>query len=261
MNGIVIKTTGKYYKIKTSSGDIVNCILKGKFRLRNDKSTNPIVVGDRVVVEKDLVSWKIIKLLDRKNQLLRKAVNLSKQTHVIAANIDQAILMITLESPVTTTSFIDRFLVAAASYGIKVILLFNKLDIYNNILLKKQKELGKLYQIIGYDIIELSILHDDLTLVREKLKGNVSIISGHSGVGKSTLINQLQPSLNLNTNKISEMHKQGQHTTTFSEIYDIDSGGSIIDTPGIRGFGLVSIEKRDIGSFFPEFFSFVIKVN
>ena len=253
MNGIVVKTTGKKYKVKILSGDVIDCRLRGRFRLSNSKSTNPIVVGDLVKLEKDSVDWMITKLFDRKNQILRKSVNLSKQIHIIASNIDQAILIITLEKPVTTTSFIDRFLVSAASYSIKVVLLFNKLDIYNNELLKKQRLMADLYRKIGYDIIEISVLNDDLSLVREQMRDKINIVSGHSGVGKSTLINKLQPNLNIDTKEVSDTHQQGQHTTTFSELYDLDFGASIIDTPGIRGFGLFGIEKRDIGSLFPEF--------
>ena len=253
MNGVVIKTTGKRYIVKSNSGDILQCRLKGKFRIKGIKSTNPIVVGDKVEMEQESELWMIIKLFDRKNHILRKSVNLSKQTHVIAANIDQAILMITLDSPVTTTGFIDRFLVAANAYGVEVVLLFNKLDIYDDVLLKNQKTLTQVYQNIGYTTIALSVLHDDLSKVKEVMKDKLNIISGHSGVGKSTLINKLQPNLNIDTKQVSETHKQGQHSTTFSELYDLDFGASIIDTPGIRGFGLVELAPEEIGNYFPEF--------
>ena len=253
MNGVVIKTTGKRYTVKTEKGEIVQCRLKDKFRIKGIKSTNPIVVGDKVEVEKELELWMITKLFDRKNHILRKSVNLSKQTHVIAANIDQAILMITLDSPITTTGFIDRFLVSANAYGVKVVLLFNKLDIYDDLLLQNQKVLMQVYQNAGYTTIALSVLHNDLSEVKEIMKGKLNIISGHSGVGKSTLINKLQANLNINTKEVSHTHKQGQHTTTFSELYDLDFGASIIDTPGIRGFGLVELESNDIGNYFPEF--------
>jgi len=255
MNGVVIKTTGKRYIVKSNSGDILKCRLKGKFRIKGIKSTNPIVVGDKVEVEKESELWMIIKLFDRKNHILRKSVNLSKKTHIIAANIDQAILMITLDSPVTTTGFIDRFLVAANAYGVEVFLLFNKLDIYDDVLLKNQKTLTQVYQNIGYITTSLSVLHDDLSEVKEIMKDKLNIISGHSGVGKSTLINKLQPNLHIDTKEVSDTHKQGQHTTTFSELYDLDFGASIIDTPGIRGFGLVELDPSEIGNFFPEFFS------
>ena len=255
MNGVVIKTTGKRYIVKSNSGDILQCRLKGKFRIKGIKSTNPIVVGDKVQLEQESELWMITKLFDRKNHILRKSVNLSKQTHVIAANLDQAILMITLDSPTTTTGFIDRFLVAANAYGVEVVLLFNKLDIYDDLLLQNQKTLTQVYQNVGYTTLALSVLHDDLSKVKEVMKDKLNIISGHSGVGKSTLINKLQPNLNIDTKQVSEKHKQGQHTTTFSEIYDLDFGASIIDTPGIRGFGLVELAPEEIGNHFPEFFA------
>ena len=255
MNGVIIKTTGKRYTVKSNSGDILQCRLKGRFRIKGIKSTNPIVVGDKVQLEQESELWMITKLFDRKNHILRKSVNLSKQTHVIAANIDQAILMITLDSPVTTTGFIDRFLVAANAYGVEVVLLFNKLDIYDDVLLQNQKTLTQVYQNVGHTTLALSVLHDDLSKVKEVMKDKLNIISGHSGVGKSTLINKLQPNLNIDTKQVSETHKQGQHSTTFSELYDLDFGASIIDTPGIRGFGLVELAPEEIGNYFPEFFA------
>ena len=255
MNGIVIKTTGKRYTVKSNSGDILQCRLKGKFRIKGIKSTNPIVVGDKVELEQESKLWMITKLFYRKNHILRKSVNLSKQTHVIAANLDQAILMITLDSPTTTTGFIDRFLVAANAYGVEVVLLFNKLDIYDDLLLQNQKTLTQVYQNVGYTTLALSVLHDDLSKVKEVMKDKLNIISGHSGVGKSTLINKLQPNLNIDTKQVSDTHKQGQHTTTFSELHDLDFGESIIDTPGIRGFGLVELTPNEIGNYFPEFFA------
>ena len=255
MNGIVIKTTGKYYSVKTDTNEIVQCGLKGKFRIAGIKSTNPIVVGDKVELEQQSELWMIVKLQERKNHILRKSVNLSKQTHIIGANIDQAILMITLDSPMTTTGFIDRFLVAANAYGITVILLFNKIDLLKDKLKLEQANLQKVYEKIGYKCFALSVINDDLSLVKALMKNKVNIISGHSGVGKSTLINKLQPNLNINTKEISGTHKQGQHTTTFSELHDLDFGASIIDTPGIRGFGLVELQPSEIGNYFPEFFA------
>ncbi|MDC0249587.1 ribosome small subunit-dependent GTPase A [Flavobacteriales bacterium] len=255
MKGIVIKTTGKRYTVKTNSGDILQCRLKGTFRIKGIKSTNPIVVGDKVELEQESELWMIKRLFDRKNHIIRKSVNLSKQTHVIAANIDQAILMITLDSPITTTGFIDRFLVSANAYGVEVVLFFNKLDIYNDLLLQNQKKLTQVYQKIGYNTIALSVLHDDLSVVKEIMKDKLNMISGHSGVGKSTLINKLQSNLYIDTKEVSDTHKQGQHTTTFSELYDLSFGASIIDTPGIRGFGLVELNPSEIGDYFPEFFT------
>jgi ribosome biogenesis GTPase len=255
MNGVVIKTTGKRYTVKTEVGDIVQSRLKGKFRIAGIKSTNPIVVGDKVEVVQESELWMIVILHARKNHILRKSVNLSKQTHIIAANIDQALLMITLDSPVTTTGFIDRFLVAANAYGIEVVLLFNKIDLFSDELKAQQENLQKIYEKIGYTCFVTSVINDDLSQIKELMQGRVNIISGHSGVGKSTLINKLQPDLNINTKEVSDTHQQGQHTTTFSELHDLDFGASIIDTPGIRGFGLVELEVAELGSYFPEFFA------
>ena len=255
MNGVVIKTTGKRYTVKTEKGEIVQCRLKGRFRIQGIKSTNPIVVGDKVEVEHESELWMIVKLYDRKNHILRKSVNLSKQTHIIAANIDQALLMITLDSPVTTTGFIDRFLVAANAYGVEVVLLFNKTDLLDAELQTQQEELQKVYEKIGYICFATSVINDDLSAIKELMKGKVNMISGHSGVGKSTLINKLQPNLNIDTKQVSDTHKQGQHTTTFSELHELDFGASIIDTPGIRGFGLVELNPSEIGNYFPEFFA------
>ena len=255
MNGVVIKATGKRYTVKTADGEIVQCRLKGKFRIQGIKSTNPIVVGDKVELEKESELWMIIKLHERKNNILRKSVNLSKQTHIIAANIDQAILMITLDSPVTTTGFIDRFLVSANAYGVEVILLLNKIDLLDDVMQKNKNNLQEVYEKIGYKFFSFSVLNDDLSVIKTLMKDKVNMISGHSGVGKSTLINKLQPNLNIDTKQISDTHKQGQHTTTFSELHDLDFGASIIDTPGIRGFGLVELTPNDIGNYFPEFFA------
>ena len=255
MKGTVIKTTGSWYLVKSEKGDLLECRLKGKFRIKGIKSTNPIVVGDGVVLEKTEDSYMIIKLIDRKNFIVRKSVNLSKQTHIIASNIDQAILMVTLLNPITTTTFIDRFLVSANAFGVEVVLLFNKTDLYNNENKDNHKELIKVYKKIGYKIISLSALKDDLTKVKDVMKGKVNLISGHSGVGKSTLINKLQPNLHINTKEVSESYNQGQHTTTFSQLHALDFGASIIDTPGIKGFGLVEIDKNEITNLFPEFFA------
>tara|TARA_B100001250_G_scaffold151602_1_gene130091 strand:+ start:6570 stop:7496 length:927 start_codon:yes stop_codon:yes gene_type:complete len=255
MNATVIKTTGKYYTVKTENQEIIECRLKGKFRIAGIKSTNPIVVGDKVCIQQESASWMIIELQERKNQILRKSVNLSKQTHIIAANIDQAILMITVENPVTTTAFIDRFLVTANAYDVDVILLFNKEDLLDGNSKLKQKAILEVYNKIGYKCFSLSVKHDNLLMIQDLMKDKVNMIVGHSGVGKSTLINKLQPTLNIKTNKISDAHKKGQHTTTFSELHDLDFGGSIIDTPGIRGFGLVALDVNEIGNYFPEFFA------
>ena len=253
MKGTVIKTTGKYYTVKMDNNKIVQCRLKGRFRITGIKSTNPIVVGDKVELEQESELWTITSLYDRRNQIVRSSVNLSKQTHIIAANIDQVILMITLYSPITTTGFIDRFLVAAYAYGIDVVLLFNKIDLLDERLRLEQEKLHKVYESINYKCLALSVINDDLSIVIDLMKDKVNMIAGHSGVGKSTLINRLQPDLNINTQNISEAHKQGQHTTTFSELYDLDFGASIIDTPGIKGFGLAKLELNEIRNYFPDF--------
>lgn len=255
MNGIVVKSTGSWHLVKSNQNSLLECRLKGKFRTKGIKSTNPIVVGDKVQIEEINNSFMITELFERKNFIVRRSVNLSKQTHIIAANIDQAILMITLDSPVTTTAFIDRFLVSANAYDVEVILLFNKMDIYNRDIKSFQKDLQNLYEKIGYKTLSVSTLHDDLSSVKKFMKGKLNMIAGHSGVGKSTLINKLQPSLNLGTEEISESYNQGKHTTTFSELHELDFGASIIDTPGIRGFGLVEIERNEISNYFPEFFA------
>tara|TARA_B000000437_G_scaffold196302_1_gene157188 strand:+ start:509 stop:1435 length:927 start_codon:yes stop_codon:yes gene_type:complete len=255
MNGIVIKTTGVYYTVKTDANDIVQCRLKGKLRIANIKSTNPVVVGDKVEVKQESKLWIIERIRKRKNYLLRRSVNLSKEHHIIASNIDLAILMITLDSPVTSTGFIDRFLVAANAYGVGVVLLFNKIDLLKGDILQKQIHLQKVYENIGYKCYSFSVLNDDLSSIKKLMTDRVNIVSGHSGVGKSTFINKLQPNLNIDTNEVSKAHKQGQHTTTFSELHDLDFGASIIDTPGIKGFGLVELEFNQIGNYFPEFFA------
>ena len=254
MNGIVIKSTGKKYTVRTASNDIIQCSLKGNFRIKEIKSTNPIVVGDKVRLERLHDDFMIVELYKRKNTIIRKSVNLSKRTHIIASNIDQAFLMITLENPVTKTGFIDRFLVSANAYGVDVILLFNKMDLLNKEQKLEQENLQKVYEHIGYNCFALSVIKDDLSMIKNIMKDKINMISGYSGSGKSTLINKIQPNLNIKTRDISIIHKQGQHTTTFSELYELDFGASIIDTPGIKGFGLVDLDLKKLCDYFPEFF-------
>ena len=259
MNGVIIKSTGSWYIVKSNSGNLFKCRLIGRFRNENIKSTNPIVVGDNVKIQKRNDNFVISELYDRKNAIIRKSVNLSKQTHVIAANIDQAILMITLDSPITTTNFIDRYLVSANAFGVDVVLLFNKLDLHNEKSRFNHERLVSIYSKIGYKCISTSVIKGDLSQIKNIMKSKINLISGHSGVGKSTLINSLQEGLNIATNNISDSYNQGQHTTTFSELYELDFGASLIDTPGIKGFGLVEIKKNEIANYFPEFFN--LKVN
>ncbi|MFL2568098.1 MAG: ribosome small subunit-dependent GTPase A [Flavobacteriales bacterium] len=253
MKALVIKSTGSWYDVESNDGSLYKCRIKGKFRTENIKSTNPIVVGDYVEINNDSQTWMIEKLYDRKNMIVRKSVNLSKQTHIIAANIDQAILMITLQSPLTTTGFIDRFLVSAQAFGVEVILFFNKIDLYSKKLILQNQNLIHEYSKIGYRCISLSALNDNINEVKSIVENKNNLISGHSGVGKSTLINKLLGTADISTNEISQRHDQGQHTTTFSELYRLDFGGTIIDTPGIKGFGLVNIDVDNLSDYFPEF--------
>jgi ribosome biogenesis GTPase len=255
MKALVIKSTGSWYDVESEDGNFYKCRIKGKFRTENIKSTNPIVVGDYVEINNDAQTWMVEKLYDRKNMIVRKSVNLSKQTHIIAANIDQAILMITLQSPLTTTGFIDRFLVSAQAFGVEVILFFNKIDLYSKKLIIQNQNLIREYSKIGYRCISFSALNDNINEVKPILENKSNLISGHSGVGKSTLINKLLGTTDISTNEISQRHDQGQHTTTFSELYRLDFGGTIIDTPGIKGFGLVNIDVDNLSDYFPEFLS------
>ena len=254
MQGVVIKSTGSWYIVKTEVGELLNCRIRGKFRMQDIKSTNPIVVGDKVLLSQEEDSFLIDELFDRKNIIVRKSVNLSKQTHILASNIDQAILVVTMQSPQTSTGFIDRFLVSAQAYGVDVVILFNKTDLYDKETLALLKERRSIYEKIGYRCLSKSTLNDDLSDIKELMKAKVNVISGHSGVGKSTLLNSIQPNLNITTQEISEQHQQGQHTTTFSEMHDLDFGASIIDTPGVRGFGLIEMDKYELGDYFVEFF-------
>ncbi len=259
MKGAVYKSTGSWYTVKTDEGDFYECRIKGKFRIQGIKSTNPIAVGDVVEFELEQLGddtvGTISEIADRKNYIIRKSVNLSKQTHIIAANLDQVFLMVTLNNPTTYTIFIDRFLATAEAYDIPVVLLFNKLDTYDREQLAEVKFLAALYRNIGYTCIGVCALTGkNVGQVRELMKDKTSMFSGHSGVGKSTLINFLEPKLALKTAEISNQHLQGQHTTTFAEMYDLGFGARIIDTPGIKGFGIVDMEKEEIGDYFPEFF-------
>lgn len=253
MKALVIKSTGSWYDVEAENGNLYKCRIKGKFRTKQIKSTNPVVVGDYVEIVSEDENWMINKLYERKNKIVRRSVNLSKQTHIIAANIDQAILMITLKSPETFTAFIDRFLVSAQAFGVEVILLFNKVDIYNKSTLLELENLKNIYTQIGYKCISVSVISDELKELQDIIKAKNTLISGHSGVGKSTLINKLLGT-DIPTNEISLTHEQGQHTTTFSHLYKLSNGGAIIDTPGIKGFGLIDIETKDICDLFPEFF-------
>ena len=259
MTGLVYKSTGSWYTVKTLNGKVYECRIKGKFRLEGIKSTNPIAVGDYVEFEledkNNQETGVITRIQDRKNYIVRKSVNLSKQTHIIASNVDLVFLLITINNPVTFTSFIDRFLVTAEAYSIKAILLFNKIDTYDEETLLEVKYLAALYRSIGYECIGISAATGkNVDKVKQLMEGNVSMFAGHSGVGKSTLVNAIEPNLNLRTKEISEQHQQGQHTTTFAEMFDLSFEAKIIDTPGIKGFGVVDMDKEEVGDYFPEFF-------
>ena len=253
MVGIVSKATGKYYDVIV--GDtLYKCSLRGKFRNLSIKSTNPIVVGDKVTILSESEKYVITELHPRKNYIVRKSVNLSKEIHILGSNIDQAILIVTLVKPITTSAFIDRFLISANFNSIDVIILFNKSDLLSEQMKLKQDKLQKIYENAGYDCFVLSVLSDDLSSLKKSMKDKLNIISGHSGVGKSTLINKLQKNLNIPTNNISKAHQQGQHTTTFSQLYNLDFGASVVDTPGIKGFGLVDLSPIQISDSFREFY-------
>ena len=259
MTGIVYKSTGSSYSVKTNDNHFYECRIKGKFRMKDIKSTNPIAVGDVVDFELDQTTDETIgqihNIQERKNYIVRKSVNLSKQTHIIASNIDVVFLLITINNPPTTTSFIDRFLVTAEAYGIKAVLVFNKIDTYDEAMIDEQLFLEYVYTQIGYKCLKVSALENKgIEVLKNEMLDKVSMFSGHSGVGKSTLVNALEPTLNLKTKDISEQSKQGQHTTTFAEMYDLSFNAKIIDTPGIKGFGIVDMKKTEISDYFPEFF-------
>ncbi|MFD2551972.1 ribosome small subunit-dependent GTPase A [Bizionia sediminis] len=261
MTGIVYKSTGSWYTVKTDLGAMYPCRIKGKFRMKGIKSTNPVAVGDRVDFDLDHDNNEapvgiITAIHDRKNYIVRKSVNLSKQTHIIAANIDQVFLLVTIDNPPTFTSFIDRFLVTAQAYSVKTILLFNKVDTYQEETLNEVRYLAHVYRKIGYECIGISAATGkNIDKVKTLMAGKVSMFAGHSGVGKSTLVNAIEPQLDLKTKAISSQHMQGQHTTTFAEMFDLSFGAKIIDTPGIKGFGVVDMDKEEVSDYFPEFFA------
>ncbi|MEO2053579.1 MAG: ribosome small subunit-dependent GTPase A [Allomuricauda sp.] len=259
MNGTVYKSTGSWYTVKAEDGAFYECRIKGKFRTQGIKSTNPVAVGDHVVFELETIGDETVGVIseigERKNYIIRKSVKLSKQTHIIASNLDQVFLLITLNNPMTFTSFIDRFLVTAEAYDIPVVLLFNKMDTYSEEETGEVAFLMDLYSKIGYTCLQIEAKSGkNVDKVKDMMLGKTSMFAGHSGVGKSTLVNALEPGLHLRTAEISEQHLQGQHTTTFAEMYNLSFDARIIDTPGIKGFGIVDMEKEEIGDYFPEFF-------
>ena len=260
---MVIKSTGSWYTVEDENEELFECKIKGNFRIKDIKSTNPVAVGDRVefvsVNETDTKTGRKIGLIsaisDRKNYIIRRSPNLSKQSHIIAANIDQAVLIVTVNYPITTTTFIDRYLASAEAYRIPVLLVFNKIDRYNEFHKSELRKLIEVYEKIGYRCITTSAKKntgiDDL---KRAVQNKINVFNGHSGVGKSTLLNLLHPGLNIKTSEISDVHQTGKHTTTYSTLYKLSFGGYIIDTPGIKGFGMLEMEAWEISHYFPEIF-------
>jgi len=258
MSGLVIKNTGSCYVVRTDDEQLYNCIIKGNFRLKGIETTNPVVIGDKVEIEKRTAGTAFIKTIQpRKNYMIRRSTNLSKQSHILASNLDLAMLMVTISFPVTTTVFIDRFLATAEAYQIPACIVFNKTDLLDAEDREYLEGLIYLYSSIGYPCAKVCALSGEgIEELLSTLANKVTLLSGHSGVGKSTLINHLLPGINLKTGVISDYHKKGMHTTTFSEMIPIPNGGYIIDTPGIKGFGTIEMEGVEASHYFPEIFRF-----
>jgi len=257
VRGLVVKNTGSSYLVKTDEGTAVECIIKGNFRIKGLRSTNPVAVGDRVLLgEKTGETVYITEIEDRKNYIVRKPTNLSKQLHILAANIDLALLIVTVKSPTTNTTFIDRFLATAEAYRIPAHILINKVDLYDAEDLEYMEAIIKLYSSIGYPCTVISAKKNiGIDQLSNLMQGKISLLSGNSGVGKSTLINAIDPMYNARTGDISESHHKGMHTTTFSEMFELTNGGYLIDTPGIKGFGTIDMKAEEVGHYFKEIFA------
>ena len=256
MKGLVIKNTGSWYVVKTDDNQLIDCKIKGNFRLKGIRSTNPVAVGDRVVIQPNAEGTAFIsEIEDRKNYIIRKASNLSKQSHILAANLDQAFLVVTVSHPETSTTFIDRFLASAEAYRVPVCLIFNKTDCYDEAETSYMNALVNLYETIGYKCFCCSALNKEgIEALHEAMTEKITLLSGNSGVGKSTLLNALLPGIDAKTAEISYAHDTGMHTTTFSEMFELPQGGYLIDTPAIKGFGTFDMENEEVAHYFKEIF-------
>ena len=256
MTGLVVKSTGSWYAVRLENAEVIECRLKGKIRLDDRKTTNPVAVGDTVDIERNTDgNNQITHIHPRKNYIIRKSINLSKQAHIIASNLDQAILVATIVAPRTSLGFIDRFLVTAEAYGIPAKIIFNKKDVLDEEMLELQQEMMNLYTNIGYECYSVSSFDkQDIEFLKTLLKDKITLLSGHSGVGKSTLVNAIEPRLDLKTGDISSAHLKGMHTTTFAELFPLSFGGDIIDSPGIKELGLVEMKKEEVGQYFLEIY-------